>query len=110
MKLVKTKKVYMPQDSIPAEYTYDPLNKKFNAIEFLMPNVNDNYLVNQRLAYEIDTAGVVYHSALYENEIEVSGFFELKAFIETDVKDVDIMANIKEREIDKTGRNQFVSF
>lgn len=90
----------IPQNSIPSEYTYDPLNKTFNSIEFLLPNVTDNYLVDQRLAYGIETAGVIYHSAIYEKETEVSGFFELKAFIETEVKDIDILANVYEIKAD----------
>lgn len=62
--------------------------------------MTDNYLVDQRLAYGIDTAGVIYHSAIYEKETEVSGFFELKAFIETEVKDIDILANVYEIKAD----------
>jgi predicted acyl esterase len=65
-----------------------------------MIGIADNYLVDQRLAYIIGKAGVIYHSALYENETEVSGFFELKAYIETDVKDVDIMASVYEIKTD----------
>lgn len=69
----------IPQSSTPAEYTYNPLDKTFSTIEFGMTGIADNYLTDQRLAYSIGTAGVIYHSALYENETEVSGFFELKA-------------------------------
>ena len=92
----------IPQSSIPAEYTYNPLDKTFGNIEFGMTGIADNYLTDQRLAYSIGTAGVVYHSALYENETEVSGFFELKGYIETDVKDLDIMASIYEIKNDGT--------
>ncbi len=90
----------IPQNSVSAEYTYDPLDKTFNSIEFGMTGIADNYLTDQRLAYSIGKAGVIYHSAMYENETEVSGFFELKAFIETDVKDVDIMTSIYEIKAD----------
>lgn len=92
----------IPQGSKPAEYTYNPLDKTFSNIEFGMTGIADNYLTDQRLAYSIGTAGVIYHSALYENETEVSGFFELKAYIETDVKDVDIMASVYEIKDDGT--------
>lgn len=92
----------IPQSSTPAEYTYNPRDKTFSNIEFGMTGIADNYLTDQRLAYSIGTAGVVYHSALYENETEVSGFFELKAYIDTDVKDVDIMASVYEIKNDGT--------
>lgn len=90
----------IPQNSVPAQYTYDPLDKTFNSIEFGMTGIADNYLVDQRLANIIGKAGVIYHSTLYENETEVSGFFELKAYIETDVKDVDLMARVYEIKAD----------
>jgi uncharacterized protein len=90
----------IPQNSVPTQYTYDPLDKTHNSLEFGMNGVADNYLTDQRLAYGIGTAGVIYHSTLYENETEVSGFFELKAYIETDVKDVDVMASIYEIKAD----------
>ena len=90
----------IPQKSIPAEYTYNPLDKKFISMEFRMSSIADNYLTDQRLAYALGNAGVIYHSAAYENETEVSGFFELKTYIETDVKDVDIIASIYEIKAD----------
>jgi uncharacterized protein len=90
----------IPQNSVPEEYTYDPLDKTLGSIEFGMTGIANNYLADQRLAYGIGKAGVVYHSTVYENETEVSGFCELKAYIETDVKDVDVMASIYEIKAD----------
>ncbi|NOT94290.1 CocE/NonD family hydrolase [Ferruginibacter sp.] len=85
-----------PKNIDPAEYVYDPLDKTLDSIDFGMTGMADNYLTDQRLAYSIGKAGVIYHSSLFDTETEVSGFFELKAYIETDVKDVDIIATVYE--------------
>jgi len=90
----------IPQNRTPAEYTYDPLDKTFGSLEFRMSSIAENYLTDQRLAYAIGNAGVIYHSDTFENETEVSGFFELKAYIETNVKDVDIIASVYEIKAD----------
>ena len=58
-------------DNRPAVYIYDPLNKTING-------------------------SVIYNSTPFKEETEVSGFFQLNMFIETDVKDVDIRAEIIE--------------
>ncbi len=81
--------------TIPATYVYNPLDKRLGAIE-----LNWSVLTNQTMAYDIKNDGVIYHSAQFENETEVSGFFELKAYIQTDVKDVDIVANVYEIKLD----------
>jgi putative CocE/NonD family hydrolase len=94
----------VPTNGVPAEYTYDPLDKTRGSIDYRMGSGGpDNYLTDQRLAYAIGNAGVIYHSDSFENETEVSGFFELKAYIETDVKDVDIMASVYEIKADGSG-------
>ncbi|MFN8253071.1 MAG: CocE/NonD family hydrolase C-terminal non-catalytic domain-containing protein [Ferruginibacter sp.] len=41
-------------------------------------------------------AGLICQSAAFEKEKEVSGFFELKVYVETNVKDLDIMATVYE--------------
>lgn len=55
----------------PAVYTYDPLNKT-------------------------DNPSLVFTSSPFVQEIEVSGFFHLKLYFETNVKDVDVAAEIFE--------------
>ena len=56
----------------------------------------------QHLFSYLKNNGIVYHSASFEKETEVSGFFELNAYIETDVKDVDIKEDIYEIKADGT--------
>jgi len=86
-----------PASNSPAGYVYDPLDKRFAALE---QNPPDDYLLDQSYAYTLGKNGVVYHSAPFEKETEVSGFFELDAYIQTDVKDVDIQAGIYEVKAD----------
>lgn len=58
-------------DGKPAVYVYDPLNKT-------------------------DNPSIVYSTATFEKDTEVSGFFKLDAYIETNVKDIDIGVRIFE--------------
>jgi len=89
----------LPAANKPCEYVYDPLDKSYGILEMNSP---DNYLTDQTYAYYLKNNGIVYHSASFEKETEVSGFFELNAYIETDVKDVDIKADIYEIKADGT--------
>lgn len=89
----------LPATNKPCEYVYDPLDKSYGLLEM---NPSDNGLTDQTNAYSIKGNGVVYHSAVFEKETEVSGFFELDAYIEADVKDVDIEADIYEIKADGT--------
>ena len=81
-------------DSRPAQYTYDPLDKR--SLDDSARPANPNYLLDQAAAFELRDAGLVYHSEAFEKDQEVSGFFELEAYIETDVKDVDLDAQVYE--------------
>ena len=87
-------------NSMPASYTYNPLDKAYGSMNYAVLGNFELQLTDQRLAYETDKAGVIYHSPKFENETEVSGFFELKAYIEADVKDVDIEATVYEIKAD----------
>ncbi len=87
----------IPATNSPAEYVYDPLDKSYGLLEM---NPSDNYLTDQTFAYSIKDDGIVYHSAPFEKDTEVSGFFGLDAYIEADVKDVDIEAAIYEIKAD----------
>jgi uncharacterized protein len=89
----------IPIQSTPGEYIYDPLNKRFAALE---QNPNSNFLTDQTQVYNLLNNGLVYHSTMFEKDTEVSGFFELKAYIESDVKDMDVEADIYEIKADGT--------
>lgn len=89
----------LPVNSKPAEYVYDPLDKRLGALD---QNPSDNNLTDQGYSYALHKNAVIYHSTPFENETEVSGFFELNAYIEADVKDVDVEADIFEIKADGT--------
>jgi uncharacterized protein len=83
----------------PATYVYNPLDKRFAS---LAENPAENYLTDQTSAYFQHNDGVIYHTAPFEKETEVSGFFSLDAYIKADVRDVDIEADIYEIKADGT--------
>jgi len=86
-------------NSPPSQYVYDPLDKT-SALFDLRPS--DNYLTDQTYAFNISKFGLVFHSRPFEQDQEVSGFFELETYIETDVPDIDVEADIYELKQDGT--------
>ena len=86
-------------NSPPSQYVYDPLDKT-SALFDLRPS--DNYLSDQTYAFNISKFGLVFHSRPFEQDQEVSGFFELETYIETDVPDIDVEADIYELKQDGT--------
>jgi putative CocE/NonD family hydrolase len=90
--------------SKPLQYIYNPLDKT-NGIFQMTPSEEDeidNSMTDSSAFRRLDETGVIYQTPQFENETEVSGFFELKVYIETDVKDVDIRAEIYEVKADGT--------
>jgi hypothetical protein len=82
--------------NLPALYTYDPLDKSSGLFDEGVPDNTTTWLTDQRMAYRLGKAGAIYHTEPFEKEVEVSGFFELKVWLETDVKDIDIEADVFE--------------
>lgn len=94
----------LPAESKPLQYIYNPLNKT-NGIFQMTPSEedeSDNSMIDSSLFRRVKETGVIYQTPQFENETEVSGFFELKVYIETDVKDIDIRAEIYEVKADGT--------
>jgi uncharacterized protein len=86
----------LPNNNAPAEYTYNP-NDTLSIYKD-----TDNYLTNRSFANNVGDKGLVYHTEKFEEDKEVSGFFELNAYIEMDVKDVDIYVVVNEIKTDGT--------
>jgi putative CocE/NonD family hydrolase len=84
---------------IAATYIYDPLDKRF---AILAGKLSGDYLTDQTAVYFQRNDGVIYHTAPFEKETEVSGVFALDAYIQADTKDVDIEAMIYEIKADGT--------
>ena len=93
----------LPTISKPLQYIYNPLDKT-NGIFQMTPSEaeTDNSMTDSSAFRRIKETGLIYQTQPFENETEVSGFFELKMFVETDVKDVDIKAEIYEVKADGT--------
>jgi len=60
----------------------------------------DNSMTDSSAFRRVNKTGLIYQTPAFETETEVSGFFELKVNIETDVKDIDIRAEIYEVKAD----------
>ena len=94
----------LPTASKPIQYIYNPLDKT-NGIFQMTPSEEDetdNSMTDSSAFRRVNETGVIYQTPQFENETEVSGFFELKVYIETDVKDIDIRAEIYEVKADGT--------
>ena len=87
----------LPVGAKPSEYVYNPLDKTYGTME---KDRKDGGYIDQSDAFFYNNNAVIYHSSPFEMEKEVSGFFELDAYIETDVKDIDIYASIYEIKAD----------
>ena len=78
-------------------YVYDPRDDAFAKLEADAP---ENFLSDQRLLYGITGKQLIYHSAPFERDTEVSGFFKLSAWIAIDQPDTDFAVNVYEIRID----------
>jgi putative CocE/NonD family hydrolase len=78
----------------PDHYIYDPRDRSVAALE---ATVDPESLLDQRL---IVGAGrerlLVYHTAPFEKDTEVSGFFKLSAWLAIDTRDTDFAATVYE--------------
>lgn len=92
----------LPIASKPLQYIYNPLDKT-NRIFQMTPSEEDetdNSMTDSSAFRRVNETGLIYQTPAFETETEVSGFFELKVYIETDVKDIDIRAEIYEVKAD----------
>ncbi len=92
----------LPIASKPLQYIYNPLDKT-NGIFQMTPSEEDeadNEMTDSSAFRRVNETGLIYQTPAFEMETEVSGFFELKIYIETDVKDIDIRVEIYEVKAD----------
>jgi putative CocE/NonD family hydrolase len=81
----------------PDRYVYDPHDGDFAKLEAEVP---PGSLTDQRLLYGITGKQLIYHSAPFERDTEVSGFFKLSAWIAIDQPDTDFSVNVYEIRVD----------
>jgi putative CocE/NonD family hydrolase len=77
----------------PDHYVYDPRDVSTAALE---ASVDSSSLVDQTMVYALRGKQLVYHSAPFDKDTEVSGFFKLSAWIAIDQPDTDFAVNIYE--------------
>jgi uncharacterized protein len=77
----------------PDHFVYDPHDLSFAADE---ANSDSADLTDQRAAYARRGKLLVYHSAPFEKDTEISGFFKLSAWIGIDQPDTDFAVSISE--------------
>jgi putative CocE/NonD family hydrolase len=83
----------------PDRYVYDP---KYVADADLQARVDPYDLVDQRLTLAADGKQLIYHSAPFNTDREISGFFMLSAWLAIDTPDTDFMVSVYE--IEQGGR------
>lgn len=74
-------------------WTYDPLDNRPGDAE---PEDNPAFLTSQSGAVNLFGEGVVYHSEPFEVPTEVSGFVKLTLWLQMDVPDTDLAADLYE--------------
>lgn len=82
-----------PGSARPDQYVYDPLDTRPGELE-LKPN--PDYIYDQTQALNLFGNGLVYHTAPFEEDTEVSGYVKLAVWIEMDVPDTDFIARLYE--------------
>jgi putative CocE/NonD family hydrolase len=79
--------------SDPARYIYDPSDTRLAALE---SSVDIESIADQRLIFARIGQHLIYHSAPFEVEREVSGFFKLTLWISIDRPDTDFRTSVYE--------------
>jgi hypothetical protein len=74
-------------------WTYDPLDTRPGVAE---PEDDPNYLISQRAAMNLYGEGVAYHSDPFAESTEITGFPKLTTWLQMDVPDTDLEADLYE--------------
>lgn len=82
-----------PDQCSPDHYVYDPLDTRPAELE--REEVKD-YLTDQRYALNLSGNGLVYHSAPFAEDMEITGYVRLVAWIALDVPDTDFQVTLSE--------------
>jgi len=77
----------------PDHFTHDPRDTQLARVEY---ESDPQSLTNQQLVYARRGQQFVYHSAPFDRDTEVSGFFKLAAWIAIDTPDTDLEARVYE--------------
>jgi putative CocE/NonD family hydrolase len=83
----------VPMDVASSNYVYDPRNLSGAVLESTM---DPESLCDQRLIYHLVGRQLIYHSAPFEKNTEISGFFKLVAWLSIDRPDTDFAVSVYE--------------
>lgn len=82
-------------------YIYDPRDVRVAAVEAslnqplcLRPTLPTDDLTDQRMVFASEGQQLVYHSAPFDEALEIAGFFRLEAWLSIDTPDTDFRADI----------------
>jgi uncharacterized protein len=88
-----------PGAGAPDTYTYDPRDTHAAEIE-AEARADGSSLVDQSITFALLARQLVYHSAPFEQDVEISGFFKLSAWISIDCPDTDLYVSVHEITLD----------
>jgi putative CocE/NonD family hydrolase len=83
----------------PDTYTYDPCDTHTPEIDAEAQTVGDS-LVDQSVTLALRGKALVYHSAPFESDTEISGFFKFCVWIAIDCPDTDLYVSVHEINLD----------
>jgi putative CocE/NonD family hydrolase len=84
----------------PDSYIYDPRDTSGPEVE-AEAMVDPTSIVDQSIALALEGRQLVYHSAPFEHDTEITGFFKLSAWISIDTPDTDFYVCV--HEVDRNG-------
>jgi putative CocE/NonD family hydrolase len=82
-----------PARDQPDHYIHDPLDVRPADLE---REEIENYITDQRYVLNLSGNGLIYHSASFETDTEVTGYLRLVVWIALDVPDTDFQATVYE--------------
>ncbi|HEY2683557.1 MAG TPA: CocE/NonD family hydrolase [Steroidobacteraceae bacterium] len=82
-----------PATGKPDHYVYDPKDLGTGHLESV---IDSSSLVDQRMLFAQQGKELIYHSAPFEKDTEISGFFKLSAWISLDQPDTDFTVTVYE--------------
>jgi putative CocE/NonD family hydrolase len=88
-----------PGKGQPDTYTYDPRERGGPEVD-AEAQTHGGSLIDQRVTFALHGRQLVYHSAPFEEDTEVSGFFKFSAWISIDCPDTDLYVSVHEIALD----------
>jgi uncharacterized protein len=82
-----------PKGAASDTFIYDPLDKRIGDLEW---KPSDNFFTDQTYDLNLFGNGLVYHSAPFTKDIEITGWVRLYAWISLDVPDTDFRVSLAE--------------